>query len=56
MAPKEKREAAWARLARDLDLGKLAAMRFDATLDDLPRLGAAIVEGQVRGRAVVTVV
>ena len=56
MAPKEKRQAAWARLARDLDLGKLAAMRFDATLDDLPRLGAAIVDGQVRGRAVVTVV
>jgi acrylyl-CoA reductase (NADPH) len=55
MAPKAKREAAWARLARDLDLGKLAAMRFDATLDALPRLGAAIVEGQVRGRAVVAV-
>ncbi len=55
MAPKAKREAAWARLARDLDLGKLAAMRFEATLDDLPRLGAAIVEGQVRGRAVVAV-
>jgi acrylyl-CoA reductase (NADPH) len=55
MAPKAKREIAWQRLARDLDLGKLAAMRFDATLDDLPRLGAAIVEGQVRGRAVVAV-
>jgi acrylyl-CoA reductase (NADPH) len=55
MAPKATREAAWARLARDLDLGKLAAMRFEATLDDLPRLGAAIVEGQVRGRAVVSV-
>jgi acrylyl-CoA reductase (NADPH) len=55
MAPKARREAAWARLARDLDLGKLAAMRFEATLDDLPRLGAAIVEGQVRGRAVVAV-
>ena len=55
MAPKARREAAWARLARDLDLGKLAAMRFEATLDDLPRLGAAIVEGQVRGRAVVSV-
>jgi acrylyl-CoA reductase (NADPH) len=56
MAPKPKREAAWARLATDLDLGKLAAMRLDATLDDVPRLGAAIVEGQVRGRAVVAVV
>ena len=55
MAPKEQREAAWARLARDLDLAKLAAMRLDATLDDAPRLGAAIVEGQVRGRVVVAV-
>jgi acrylyl-CoA reductase (NADPH) len=55
MAPKARREAAWARLARDLDLAKLAAMRFDARLDDVPRLAAAIVEGQVRGRAVVAV-
>ncbi len=55
MAPRARREAAWARLARDLDLAKLAAMRFDATLDDVPKLGAAIVEGQVRGRAVVAV-
>jgi acrylyl-CoA reductase (NADPH) len=55
MAPKAKREAAWARLARDLDLAKLAAMRVDARLDDVPRLGAAIVEGQVRGRALVAV-
>jgi acrylyl-CoA reductase (NADPH) len=55
MAPKAKREAAWARLARDLDRAKLGAMRFDAKLDDVPRLGAAIVEGQVRGRAVVAV-
>ena len=56
MAPKAKREAAWARLAADLDLAKLAAMRVDATLDDAPGLGAAIVEGQLRGRAVVAVV
>jgi acrylyl-CoA reductase (NADPH) len=55
MAPKAKREVAWARLARDLDLVKLAAMRIDASLDDVPRLAAAIVEGQVRGRAVVAV-
>jgi acrylyl-CoA reductase (NADPH) len=55
MAPKPRREEAWARLARDLDLAKLAAMRRDATLEDLPALGAAIVEGQVRGRLVVDV-
>jgi len=55
MAPKDKREAAWTRLAHDLDLAKLAAMRLEATLDDVPRLAAAIVEGQVRGRVVVAV-
>jgi acrylyl-CoA reductase (NADPH) len=55
MCPRPRREEAWARLARDLDLGKLAAMRRDATLADLPALGAAIVEGQVRGRIVVDV-
>jgi acrylyl-CoA reductase (NADPH) len=55
MAPKAKREAAWARLARDLDRGKLAAMRVEAKLADVPALGAAIVEGQVRGRVVVDV-
>lgn len=55
MCPKPRREAAWARLASDLDLGKLAAMRVEATLDDVPRLAADIVEGKVRGRIVVDV-
>jgi acrylyl-CoA reductase (NADPH) len=55
MAPKARREAAWARLARDLDLGKLAAMRVDAALDDVPALATAITEGQIRGRVVVAV-
>jgi len=55
MAPKAKREAAWARLAKDLDPGKLDAMTVRATLKDVPRLGAEIVEGKVRGRVVVDV-
>jgi acrylyl-CoA reductase (NADPH) len=55
MCPKPKREQAWARLARDLDLAKLAAMRIDAGLADVPRLAAEIVEGKVRGRVVVDV-
>jgi acrylyl-CoA reductase (NADPH) len=55
MCPKPRREEAWARLARDLDLGKLAAMRLEATLGDVPRLAADIVEGKVRGRIVVDV-
>jgi len=55
MAPKAKREQAWARLARDLDLAKLAAMRVEATLADVPALGADITDGKVRGRVVVDV-
>jgi len=55
MAPKPKREEAWKRLASDLDLAKLAAMRVDAKLEDAPELGAAIVEGKVRGRIVIDV-
>jgi acrylyl-CoA reductase (NADPH) len=55
MCPKPRREEAWRRLAADLDLAKLAAMRIDATLDDAPRLGADIVEGKVRGRAVLKI-
>ena len=53
MCPKPRREAAWARLARDLDLARLAAMRVEAKLDDVPRLAADIIEGKVRGRVVV---
>jgi len=55
MAPKPKREAAWKRLASDLDLAKLAAMRVDAKLADAPELGVAILEGKVRGRVVIDV-
>ncbi|MBA3812161.1 MAG: oxidoreductase [Caulobacteraceae bacterium] len=55
MRPKTDRVEAWARLARDLDPAKLEAMTATATLDDVPALGAAIVEGQVRGRVVVDV-
>ncbi|MEJ0064741.1 MAG: MDR family oxidoreductase [Caulobacteraceae bacterium] len=55
MAPKPKREAAWKRLASDLDLKKLAAMRIDAKLSDAPALGAEIIEGRIRGRVVLDV-
>jgi acrylyl-CoA reductase (NADPH) len=55
MAPKAVRQSAWRRLAADLDLAKLAAMRFDAKLSDVPALAADIVEGKVRGRAVIEV-
>jgi acrylyl-CoA reductase (NADPH) len=55
MRPKADRVEAWSRLARDLDLGKLDALTTRAKFDDLPRLGAEIVEGKVRGRVVVEV-
>jgi acrylyl-CoA reductase (NADPH) len=53
--PYEARQRAWARIARDLPMEKLEAMAVPATLVDLPRLGAEILEGRVRGRVVVEV-
>lgn len=55
MQPFEARERAWARIATDLPMDKLADMIVPATLADLPDLGAAILKGQVRGRVVVDV-
>ncbi len=53
MAPRGQREQAWARLTRDLDLHKLAAMTRHVRLDEAPQVGADIVAGAVRGRTVV---
>ena len=53
LRPFAARQKAWARLARDLDLAKLETMILPATLADLPALGAAILQGQVKGRVVV---
>ena len=55
MAPRALREAAWARLASDLDVGKLDAMTQEVALADAIGLGAQILAGQVRGRVVVDV-
>lgn len=55
MRPYEDRVRAWGRIARDLPMDKLEAMVQPATLEDLPRLGAEILKGQVRGRVVVDV-
>jgi acrylyl-CoA reductase (NADPH) len=52
MAPKPKRAAAWARLARDLDLAKLAAMTETRPLHDVLALAPDVVAGNVRGRVV----
>ena len=55
MQPYEARVRAWERIARDLPMDTLEAMVEPATLSDLPRLGADILKGQVRGRVVVDV-
>ena len=55
MAPRALRLEAWARLARDLDRAKLAAMTTTVGLDEVPRVAEAILAGQVRGRVVVEI-
>jgi acrylyl-CoA reductase (NADPH) len=55
MAPRALREAAWARLAQDLDTAQLERMTREVGLADAIGLGADILAGQVRGRVVVNV-
>jgi acrylyl-CoA reductase (NADPH) len=51
--PIPRREAAWNRLVRDLDLAKLKALTTHVKLEDVPRIAEDIVAGKVRGRVVV---
>jgi acrylyl-CoA reductase (NADPH) len=53
MCPQERRQAAWARLARDLPLAKLDAMTETVPLAALTTLGESILKGETRGRVVV---
>jgi NADPH:quinone reductase-like Zn-dependent oxidoreductase len=55
MAPMARREAAWQRLARDLDPAKLAAMTTVAPMSQLPQLAEDILAGRTRGRVVIDV-
>ncbi len=55
MCPKPRREAAWARLAQELDLAKLAAITTTVPLEGVIELGAKVLAGQVRGRVVVEI-
>lgn len=55
MQPYARRVRAWERIARDLPMATLETMVGMATLADLPRLGAEILQGKVRGRIVVDV-
>lgn len=52
---RERRLQAWDRLARDLDVTKLAAMTSTIKLADVPKAANDILAGKVRGRIVVDV-
>ncbi len=55
MAPKPKREEAWARLARDLDLALLKDLTVVKPLESVIELAPEILAGKVRGRIVLEV-
>ena len=55
MAPMSKREKAWDRLSKDLDMNKLAQMVVETNLDDIQEFAQLILDGQVRGRVVVNI-
>jgi len=54
-APQGVRVEAWSRLARDLDLKKLAQTTKVVGLAEVSDVARRILEGKVRGRAVVDV-
>ncbi|MBA1377225.1 acrylyl-CoA reductase (NADPH) [Pseudomonas brassicacearum] len=54
-APQAARLQAWSRLARDLDVNKLARTTQVIGLAEVPAVAARVLQGQVRGRTVVDV-
>jgi acrylyl-CoA reductase (NADPH) len=54
-APQELRVQAWSRLARDLDLSKLARTTHVVGLAELPAIASRMLKGTVQGRTVVDV-
>ncbi|MDR2838145.1 MAG: oxidoreductase [Azonexus sp.] len=55
MAPRPARDAAWQRLARDLDPARLAAMTHEIALGEAIAVAGQVLQGKVRGRVVVDV-
>jgi acrylyl-CoA reductase (NADPH) len=55
LQPYDARLSAWTRIAEILPMNKLNDMIVPAKLEDLPKLGADILNGQVRGRVVVEI-
>jgi acrylyl-CoA reductase (NADPH) len=54
-APQQLRLQAWSRLAKDLDLDKLAKTTQVIGLADVPGIAGRVLQGKVRGRTVVDV-
>ncbi|ROM69928.1 oxidoreductase [Pseudomonas brassicacearum] len=54
-APQDVRLQAWSRLARDLDVAKLARTTQVVGLAEVPAVAGRVLEGKVRGRTVVDV-
>jgi acrylyl-CoA reductase (NADPH) len=54
-APMSLREEAWRRLAKDLDMAKLEALTVNIPFADLPVAAGKILQGQIRGRAIVEI-
>ncbi len=55
MAPQALRNAAWQRLATELDMSKLEAITSEVELDQAVDKAHALLQGQVRGRVVVNI-
>ena len=55
MAPRELREEAWQRLARDLDIGLLDRISTTVGLAEALNAAQNIVNGKIRGRVIVDV-
>ena len=55
MAPQARRQEAWDRLGKELDLAKLASMTSVEPMSNIEQLGASILKGETRGRVVIDV-
>ena len=55
MQPFDNRRRAWDRIASDLPMDKLDAVVEPAKLEELPRLGADILKGRIKGRVLVEI-
>lgn len=55
MAPIEKRQAAWSRIAKDLYFDQLETLSTEIGLEEVPAMAEAIMAGKVRGRTIVSV-